>query len=269
MPPLQPYTHGHHDSVLRSQRWRTAENSAAYLLPLLAPGMALLDVGCGPGTLTTDLAAKVAPGRVVGVDVSSEVVAQARKHARDRGIDNVSFHVGDFQHAGLAMASFDVVHAHQVLAHLADPVGALEAMAQLARPGGIVAVRDADHSAMIWAPGDDCLDRWHAILVEVTRRNGGEPDAGRYLLGWAQRARMRVVSYTTSTWTFATPHARAWWADLWADRTVSSDFAKQAVAYSVSTPHELAEVAQGWRAWAQHDDGVFTVVHGELITRAA
>jgi cyclopropane fatty-acyl-phospholipid synthase-like methyltransferase len=51
------YTHGHHDSVLRSHRWRTAETSAGYLLPYLRPGMRLLDVGCGPGTITIDLAA--------------------------------------------------------------------------------------------------------------------------------------------------------------------------------------------------------------------
>lgn len=267
MPTQQPYTHGHHDSVLRSHRWRTAQNSAAYLLPLLAPGMDLLDVGCGPGTLTADLAARVAPGCAVGVDLSSDVVAQARAHARGRGVANVSFRVGDFQTAGLAAASFDVVHAHQVLEHLEDPVGALEAMARLTRPGGIVAARDADYSAMTWAPADDRLDRWLAMIVEVTRRNGGEADAGRYLLGWGQQAHMRVVSYTTSTWTFATPEQRAWWADLWADRTVASAFAEQAVAYGVSTPQELAEVAQGWRSWAQRDDGVFVVVHGELITR--
>lgn len=266
-PPPALYTHGHHDSVLRSHRWRTAENSAAYLLPLLAPGMDLLDVGCGPGTLTTDLAARVAPGRAIGVDLSAEVVAQASAHARGQGVDNVSFRVGDFRTTGLAAASFDVVHAHQVLQHLEDPVGALRAMAKLARPGGIVAARDADYSAMTWAPADDRLDRWLAVILEVTRRNGGEGNAGRYLLGWAQQAQMSVVSYTTSTWTFATPETRAWWADLWAERTVASAFAEQAVAYGIATPKELAEMAQGWRSWAQHDDGVFVVLHGELVTR--
>ena len=89
------YTHGHHDAVLRSHRWRTAENSAAYLLPLLRPGSRLLDVGCGPGTLTVDLARLVAPGEVVGIDVADAVVAEARRHALEAGVANVTFECGD------------------------------------------------------------------------------------------------------------------------------------------------------------------------------
>jgi 2-polyprenyl-3-methyl-5-hydroxy-6-metoxy-1,4-benzoquinol methylase len=268
MPMRQPYTHGHHDSVLRAHRWRTAENSAAYLLPLLVPGMDLLDVGCGPGTLTAGLAARVAPGRVVGVDLSCDVVEQARAHAQVQGMDNMAFVVGDFHTAGLVAGSFDVVHAHQVLQHLADPIGALKAMAKLTRADGIVAARDADYSAMTWAPSDGRLDRWLAMVMEVTRRNGGEANAGRYLLGWAQQACLRVISYTTSTWTFATSEERGWWANLWADRTVASTFAEQAIGYGIGTPEELAEVARGWRSWAEHNDGVFVVLHGEIIARA-
>ena len=64
------YTHGHADSVLRSHRWRTVANSAAYLIPHLRPGIELLDVGCGPGTITIDLARRVAPGRVLGIDAA-------------------------------------------------------------------------------------------------------------------------------------------------------------------------------------------------------
>src|SRR5439155_10858208 len=83
------YIHGHHDAVLRSHRWRTAENSAAYLLPHLRAGLRLLDVGCGPGTLTADLARTVAPGLAVGVDTSSGVVDEARAHAAAAGVPNV------------------------------------------------------------------------------------------------------------------------------------------------------------------------------------
>ena len=77
------YTHGHHESVLRSHTWRTAENSAAYLLGHVVAGMDLLDVGCGPGTITVDLAKRVAPGQVIGVDAVR--VGPRRGGPRGRG----------------------------------------------------------------------------------------------------------------------------------------------------------------------------------------
>ncbi|HEY8523623.1 MAG TPA: class I SAM-dependent methyltransferase [Acidimicrobiales bacterium] len=263
------YTHGHHEAVLRSHRWRTAENSAAYLLPHLDAGTTLLDVGCGPGTLTADLAARVAPGRVLAVDTSPEVVEQARDHAAERGVDNLDVVAGDFRDLDIRHGGFDVVHAHQVLQHLRDPVGALRHMAHLARPGGIVAARDGDYGAMVWSPASDALEEWRALYLAVTRRNGGEANAGRHLLGWAQQAGLRDVTYTTSTWTFATPNERRWWAELWADRVERSALATQAVEYGLATAGDLAELAAGWREWAARPDGVFVVLHGELVGHAA
>jgi SAM-dependent methyltransferase len=262
------YTHGHHESVLRSHRWRTAANSAAYLLPHLRPGLDLLDVGCGPGTLTVDLARKVAPGgSVTGVDVA-DVVEGAEQLARERAVGNVDFLQGDFRTLGLAPRSYDVVHAHQVLQHLRDPVGALREMADLARPGGgLVAVRDSDYSAFTWAPADAGLQRWLEVYLAVTRRNGAEANAGRHLLTWAHAAGITDVTYTSSTWTYATPDERAWWADLWAERIVSSSFGDQAVRYGLATADGLATIATAWRRWAQDPDAVFVIVHGELIGR--
>ena len=261
------YTHGHHESVLRSHRWRTAANSAAYLLPHLRPGLDLLDVGCGPGTLTVDLATHVAPGgTVLGVDVAA-VVEAAEQVAAERAVDNVRFVQGDFRALGLAPRSYDVVHAHQVLQHLRDPVGALKEMAGLVKPGGLVAVRDSDYSAFAWAPADESLDRWLAIYLAVTRHNGAEANAGRHLLGWAHAAGLTDVTYTSSTWTYATPDERAWWADLWAERTVASSFGEQAVEYGIAERDELADIAAAWRRWAHDPDAVFVVVHGELLAR--
>jgi SAM-dependent methyltransferase len=265
--PGDTYTHGHQDAVLRSHRWRTAANSAAYLLPHLTPGRRLLDVGCGPGTLTVDLARTVAPGEVVGVDVAAPVVGEARGHATEAGVTNASFLVGDFREMDLGRGSFDVVHAHQVLQHLRDPVGALAAMAGLAAPGGIVAARDGDYSAFTWWPAEPALERWLEVYLAVARRNGAEPDAGRHLLHWAREGGLTDVTYTSSTWTFATPTDRRWWAELWAERSVASSFADQAVAYGITTREELVGVAAGWRAWSRHDDGVFVVPHGEIIAR--
>src|SRR5581483_9711817 len=163
------YTHGHHERVWRAHRWRTVETSAAYLLERLRPGLRLLDVGCGPGTITLDLAAHVAPGEVIGIDASAEVIEEARAAAAAAG----------------GSGSLDVVHVHQVLHHVPDPVGALRALRRVCRPGGVVAVRETDYHAMTWAPANPALDRWMALFQAVARGNGGEPDAGRLLYGWA------------------------------------------------------------------------------------
>lgn len=185
------YTHGHQDAVLRSHRCRTAENSAAYLLAHLHAGDHLLDVGCGPGTLTADLARAVSPGTVLGIDVAEPAVAAASAHAIEVGVSNVSFRTGDFRDAGLERGSFDVVHAHQVLQHLRDPVGAMAAMAGLARPGGVLAARDSDYGAFTWSPDEEGLERWREVYSAVARHNGAEPYAGRRLLAWATAAGWR------------------------------------------------------------------------------
>ena len=250
------YTHGHHESVLRSHRWRTAENSCAYLLPSLRPGDSLLDVGCGPGTITADLAGRVG-GEVLGIDPGASVVEEAR-----RDFPDVRFEVGDLFELE---STWDVVHAHQVLQHLSDPVAALRQMGRLARR--IVAVRDSDYPAFLWTGGDERLDRWLEVYLAVCRRNGAHPDAGRHLLRWAHEAGLGDVTYTTSTWTYATPEERAWWGDLWSVRATSSAFATQAVEYGIATEEELAAIADGWRAWAATDDAVFVVLHGEVLAR--
>jgi SAM-dependent methyltransferase len=261
------YTHGHHESVLRSHLWRTAGNSAAYLLPHLQHGMSLLDVGCGPGTITADLARSVAPGRVVGLDASTEVVSQARTLATDTGLTNLHFEVGDLFALEYGDATFDVVHAHQVLQHLSDPVDALAELRRVLRSGGLLAARDSDYGAFSWAPQDPALDRWRQLYVAVTTRNGHNARIGPSLLGLAQAAGFEDVRVSSTTWTFADPESRQWWGGLWADRVRVSRFAEQALVYGLSDPGELEAIAQGFLHWAAAPDGVFVVPHVEVLAR--
>ena len=263
------YTHGHHESVLRSHRWRTAENSAGYLLAALYPGQRLLDVGCGPGTITIDLAARVTPGTVVGLDRSEAVVELARDAARAAGVANLEFQVGDVYALPFADGSFDVVHAHQLLQHLTDPIAALRELKRVTRPGGIVAVRDADYAAMTWFPQSDGLDEWRALYHEVTQANGAQADAGRRLLSWARAAGFDPAGIvpSASSWCYATPEDRAWWAGLWAERSTSSDFAHQAVAHGLADDVALEHLAAAWLAWGRAEDGWFAVLHGEVLAR--
>jgi SAM-dependent methyltransferase len=262
------YTHGHHDSVLRTHSWRTVDNSAAYLVQHLHPGAAILDVGCGPGTITIDLAARVRPGRVIGIDASTDVVAQAAGLAASEGVANVEFRVGDASALEFDDATFDVVHAHQVLQHLGRPVDALREFRRVLKPGGVVAVRDVDYGGVIWNPPSAGLTRWLELYHDVHAWNGGEADAGRHVKSWAREAGFTDLEASASTWVFSTALEREWWGGSWAERATQSQFAAHAIESGHSNPEELRRVAAAWREWAADDDGWLMMPHAEVIARA-
>ena len=260
------YLHGHHDSVLRSHRWRTAENSAGYLLGRLPATARVLDVGCGPGTITADLAARLPEGQVVGIDRSGDVLAAARREAGGRA--NVRFEVGDVYRLAFGDGAFDVVHAHQVLQHLSDPVGALTEMRRVSRPGGLVAARDADYGGMFWFPEEPELAEWQDLYRRVARALGGEPDAGRRMLSWARAAGLTAIEATASSWCYTDPPDRSWWGTLWADRLTQSSFGDRAVEHGLATRRDLSRLADAWLRWAASEDGWFLVPHGEILAHA-
>jgi SAM-dependent methyltransferase len=259
------YTHGHHESVLRSHTWRTAENSAAHLLPHLRSGMSLLDIGCGPGTITSDLALLVAPGQVIGVDASEDIVSQASALAETNGLSNLRFEVADLFELDYDNASFDVVHVHQVLQHLQDPVAALVELRRVLQPGGVLAAREGDFGAFRWAPADSRLDLWMELYLAVTQRNGHDAKIGPSLLGVAQAAGFDDITVSSSNWTFADPESRAWWGGLWADRIRYSRIAEQAIEYGLSDTAELEVIGQAFLDWAESPDGVFIVPNVEIL----
>lgn len=259
------YTHGHSEPVLRAHTWRTVANSAAYLEPHLTSDARLLDVGAGPGTISVDFAGRVA--HVTVTEITDDALQLSRDAAASAGVTNMSFAVEDVHALSFPDDSFDVVHAHQVLQHVADPVAALREMARVTKPGGFVAVRDADYGAMTWWPDSDGIERWRELYSTAARANGGEPDAGRRLLAWAHAADLVDAAPSSGTWTCATPEERRWWGELWADRVTTTALARQLIDDGLADRGQLDEMAAAWRAWGEHPDGWFCVPHGEILWR--
>lgn len=262
------YTHGHERITLASHSTRTAANSAAYLLPCLKPGMHVLDIGCGPGTITLDLAALVAPGKVVGMENSETPLLAARAEAAARSDTTTAFQLGDALKLPFENESFDVVHAHQVLQHLTDPVIALREMLRVCKSGGWIAARDADYAAMSWYPELPELEQWRQTYRAAARANGAEPDAGRRLRAWAHAAGIPNPQITASVWSYADTDSCRWFGNGWADRCAGEIFSQQAKAQGLAAA-DIAGIVNAWRKWGGESDAWFCMPHGELLAQVS
>lgn len=230
--------------------------------------MSLLDVGCGPATITTDFVGLVSPGRVVGLEPVAGILDTARKNAQAAGVaDAVSFDVGDVYSLPYDDDSFDVVHAHQVLQHLSDPIAALREMRRVCRPGGVVAARDVDYGAITWFPVVSGVERWQAAYRDTAYAGGYHPDAGRMLKSWALTAGFDNVTSTGSVWCYASDDEVRWWSGLWADRVIHSEFATQAVERGVADNAALQEIRAAWQEWGSAPDAWMLLPHGEILCR--
>ena len=259
------YTHGHAPSVIRAHATRTVEDSLAYGLPLLLPGTTVLDLGCGPGTISAGIARRVAPGRVIAVDTDLYVLHQAQKYATASGATTIDFAAMDAYRLALPDDCVDLAHAHQLLQHVADPVAVLREMARVTRPGGHIAVRDADYAAFAWHPASPGITRWLSLYRAAAKANGGEPDAGRHLLAWAHAAGLTDIVSTSSTWTYPAGERAREWGESWADRILHSALTTQLLDSGAATRADLDGISAAWLEWSASPDAWFMVPHGEIL----
>ena len=182
------YTHGHHSSVTKDHARRTLQNSAAFLIPHIKQNHHILDVGCVPGSITIDIAELAHEGSVIGCDIVTSVLKEAQDAIDARGVKNITLQEIDANKLPFDDGVFDIAFCHQVLQHAGDPVGILKEMRRVTKPGGIVAAREADYKSFAWYPELEGLDEWARVYQAVTKSNGAEPNAGRYLISWAQQA---------------------------------------------------------------------------------
>ncbi|KAJ9663805.1 hypothetical protein H2198_000565 [Neophaeococcomyces mojaviensis] len=291
----QTYGLGHEKSATSSHASRTAEHDAAFLLPHLKPDFHILDLGCGPGTITTSLARYVPSGHVTGIDISPKVLTEAaeRAAALPGGFpNNVEFHAVDVLVPGYSStvpqkgetaddpiavpeawkATFDVIYESQVFIHLPDPVGAMRKLIPCLKPGGMFALRDADCATFIFHPDPSGkLRRW-SELQGVMIAGLGAPSSygGRDLHLYARdagldREKMTLSAHAT---VYSGPEARRWWGELHAERfSKGQSVRKNLVERCGIKEEECDEVREALLKWVEDPDGVFWLTGFEVIAR--
>lgn len=160
---------------------RTLASHGAFFESHLLPGMRVLDCGCGPGGITQGIAARIAPGVVIGVDMNGAQIELATERAAAAGVGNVEFRQASVYELPFADDSFDAVFSHALFEHLADKVAAARECLRVLRPGGVIGVCTPDWGGFVVAPESPELYAAIAAYEDNQNRNGGDTRTGRKL----------------------------------------------------------------------------------------
>ena len=189
----QVYAFGYSQAAVGMMENRSAEMNASFFLEHLQPGMQVLDVGCGPGSITVGLAAAVSPGKVTGIDIEPSQVALGRQRAAAMGLDNCRFEVGSVFDLPLGDQSVDSVFGHTILMQFGNLEPVLAELRRVLKPDGIVGFREIDFGASLYHSEASALRTVMETLRRSIRLNHGNPDIGHALPGILSEAGFQIV----------------------------------------------------------------------------
>lgn len=256
----QEYVHGY-STASRIMAVRTAEREAAFFLPHLHPGIALLDAGCGPGTITVGLAAAVAPGQVVGIDIGKSEVDKASQLAFERGITNVVIRTGDVADMPFANGAFDALFSSAVLEHVPQREKALDEFVRVLKPGGVIGLRGGNAPAHVTGPQSASLTRLNEIYDGAMEAVGAVSDFGlKQMPLLLERGFENVVQ--TANYENRAPN------DIEiAKRIVTDAFVKRAENLGISSREELEELSRALEANASNPLNYIHISMIEVVGR--
>ena len=259
------YTLDFSEEVMAALLRNTAEASAAHLLPLLRPGLRVLDFGCGPGSIMVGLARAVAPGMVHGVDMAASQVEMARAVAAYHRRDNVEFHVGDVAALPFEDGYFDVVHGNNVLIHIPDVSSVLTEVKRVLKPGGLIACREMICGASFTYPDFGVMRRSWESLEDMLATDDGHPQMGRELKGRLAEAGFVNSRISTSFETYSTPEEVAFIHGFVRQRFLSPEFTETAISYGASTDNLVETVRAAYDRWKDHPAALCALAFGEAV----
>jgi SAM-dependent methyltransferase len=246
---METYTPGYSEAAAAFMVRRRLDPNGAFFRSCLKPGLSVLDCGCGPGTITRDIARVVAPGRVTGVDFSAEQVALASREAQAEAILNIEFRQGSVYELPFADESFDAVFSHALLEHLKEPLRAANELKRVLRPGGMIGVCTPDWGGFLLAPPTEKLLLAFEAYKALQNRNGGDVYCGHKLGMYLRNAQFEAIVMRSRY-------------ENYYPLTTIGDF----LAMNHDEAGEPMHAAT-WRAWARQPDGMFAQAWVSCVAR--
>ncbi len=259
------YTMGFSEEMLQSLRRRTAESSAAYLLPHLRPGQRILDFGCGPGTLSVSLAKAVAPGELHGVDMEESQIELARSVAKASGQDNTTFHVGDVTDLPFEDGFFDVAHCRNVLMHVPDTAAVLAEVKRVLKPGGLIGCREMISASSFTYPEFDVMGKSWDMFQDLLAADDGHPQMGKELKGHILSAGFSNPRITASFDAYSAPEDVLFTFGFASKWLLSPEITEAAIKYGAATEGLVKAVRDAYDRWKDHPGAICGVAFGEAV----
>jgi ubiquinone/menaquinone biosynthesis C-methylase UbiE len=199
--PSAAYIHGSDEAEQQRLEAQAKLLGGAEFLPSLHPGMHVLDVGCGTGAITREVAQAVLPGRVIGLDRSNAQLATATRLAAQQGLKNVQFLQGDALDLQLPANSFDAVYCRFVLEHVAHPQQFIQEMHRVVRPGGWACAYEWEAGCIVNYPDSPAVDQVWQSIYRWQHAQGSDPWIGRKLYGLFRKSEFSSIQADGRSWT--------------------------------------------------------------------
>lgn len=235
---------------------RTAATSSQYFISHVTETSNILDIGCGPGVITADLAKIAFKGKTIGIDNSAGIIAEASKAFPPSDVPNLTFIVGDANRLEYPDNTFDIVHSHALFVHILDPVSVMKEFYRVCKPGGFIAIRESNPSIVLSLKPDlPSIRAYWTRAMTAMAKMGGHPEAGRKLEGWVKDAGFdgKIVATKSPQWNPS--HLTR----------VTGATAQQAIDYGMCTKEEMDEWRKGWEEWEATEGHEFVFETGEIV----
>lgn len=259
------YTMGFGEEILETLRRYRAQTHAAHLLPHLRPGLKVLDVGCGPGTISVGLAEAVTPGELHGVDMEESQIALARMFAHEGGHSNAVFHLGDATALAFEDGIFDVVHCHNVLMHIPDTAAALGEVKRVLKTGGIISCREMICESSFTHPDLGIMKQSWEMFQDLLTADDGHPQMGKEVYGHLLKSGFSDPRVSCSWDTYSTPDEVEFIYNFTNRWFLSPEVTEAAIKYGAGTARLAEAIRVGYDRWRYIPGAFVALAYGEVI----